>query len=155
MALAFRNLDVTPDEPVEVWGFEGLLAAVDRGSLTDWRRIVSSVRDDPWGDVARTLTEVLDSAEDVGVAMTLRHVRERARKDADQRDREEVAVVLRDAVEASGLTQREFASRIGTSASRLSTYLSGQTTPSAAMFLRAIRTAAQISQTIDSRSTAR
>lgn len=37
---------------------------------------------------------------------------------------------------ASGLSKSEFASRIGTSASRLSTYLSGSVTPSASLLLR-------------------
>lgn len=32
MALFFRNLDVTPDDPVEQWGVEGVLAAIDLSS---------------------------------------------------------------------------------------------------------------------------
>jgi transcriptional regulator with XRE-family HTH domain len=39
-------------------------------------------------------------------------------------------------VRASGLTRAEFASRIGTSASRLSTYVTGKVTPSAALLVR-------------------
>lgn len=34
--LKFRNLGVTPDDPVEQWGVEGILAAIDRGSLRYW-----------------------------------------------------------------------------------------------------------------------
>jgi len=32
VALFFRNLDVTPDDPVEQWGVEGVLAAIDLSS---------------------------------------------------------------------------------------------------------------------------
>lgn len=41
----------------------------------------------------------------------------------------------------SGLSRAEFASRVGTSASRLSTYVSGRVTPSAALLLRMRRVA--------------
>jgi len=51
-------------------------------------------------------------------------------------DREEVAAEIADLVTRSGLTRAEFASRIGTSASRLSTYLAGTVTPSAALLVR-------------------
>lgn len=43
---------------------------------------------------------------------------------------------MRAAVEHSGLTNAEFAALVGTSASRLSTYLSGKVTPSAALLVR-------------------
>lgn len=34
MPLRFRNIDATPADPVESWGFEGMLAAIDRGYQT-------------------------------------------------------------------------------------------------------------------------
>jgi len=52
-----------------------------------------------------------------------------------------VAAEIRAAVEGSGLSQAVFASRIGTSASRLSTYMSGKVTSSAALMLRIRRVA--------------
>lgn len=66
MALAFRNLDVSPYAPVEEWGFEGLLAAVDLGDLTDWRRIAAAVARAPRGEVADLLEKVCEAAEDSG-----------------------------------------------------------------------------------------
>ena len=48
----------------------------------------------------------------------------------------EVAGRVRAAVARSRLTNRDFAQLIGTSASRLSTYLNGKVTPSAAMLVR-------------------
>ena len=46
---------------------------------------------------------------------------------------------LQTAVRESGLTQAAFAKALGTSGSRLSTYLAGSTVPSAAFFVRACR----------------
>jgi ribosome-binding protein aMBF1 (putative translation factor) len=60
----------------------------------------------------------------------------RARERAEACERAAVAAEIRGAVRRSGLTRAEFASRIGTSASRLSTYASGKVTPSATLMLR-------------------
>jgi transcriptional regulator with XRE-family HTH domain len=46
---------------------------------------------------------------------------------------------LDEALDASGLTQSDFAAALGTSASRLSTYRHGKTAPAATFFLRARR----------------
>jgi transcriptional regulator with XRE-family HTH domain len=48
---------------------------------------------------------------------------------------------VRQLIRESGLTAASFASRAGTSASRLSTYASGKVVPSAAMMLRLERVA--------------
>jgi DNA-binding transcriptional regulator YiaG len=141
MTLSFRNLEVSPDDPVELWGFEGLLAAVDRGDLRDWRRIVAAVSEDPWGEVVQTLEQVVELAEDSGAAGALQAavalLRDRRRED----ERREVAARLGRLVAESGLTRAEFARRLGTSGSRLSTYLTGQVVPSAALMVRAERVA--------------
>lgn len=137
MALTFRNIDVSPQEPVGRWGFEGLLAAVDRGSLRDWRRIMHEVSGDPWGETTETLAQVLAAAEDSGVAEALRRAVQIARDRAAAQEREEVAARLRALVASSGLSDAVFARRLGTSASRLSTYLNGRVTPSAALMVRA------------------
>jgi transcriptional regulator with XRE-family HTH domain len=50
---------------------------------------------------------------------------------------------IRDLVARSGLSQQDFAGRLGTSRPRLSTYLSAKVTPSAALMLRMRRVAAQ------------
>jgi DNA-binding transcriptional regulator YiaG len=134
--LRFRNIDATPDEPVERWGVEGILAAIDRGSLTHWRRIAAAVRADPSGPVAADLDQALGLAEDAGVVATLRRVLLRARDDVEAAAREEVRLRLQALVENSGLTAAQFARRIGTSASRMSTYLTGKVVPSAALLVR-------------------
>ncbi|MBK9695991.1 MAG: helix-turn-helix transcriptional regulator [Propionibacteriaceae bacterium] len=59
------------------------------------------------------------------------------RVDTDERN--EIAAAMRRGLQQSGLTQAAFAVRLGTSPTRLSTYLSGKTVPSAAIYLRALR----------------
>jgi len=135
--LRFRNLTVTPADPVADWGVEGLLAAVDRGSLPDWRRIADAVRAEPWGPFTTQLLQALELAEDRGVTATLQRVVARAREEVEQSAREEVRYRLSALVAESGLTAAEFAARLGTSPSRLSTYLSGKVVPSAALVVRA------------------
>lgn len=55
------------------------------------------------------------------------------------RDTAQVMTLLREAVAASGLSQAAFARALGTSAPRLSTYLTGDTRPSARFLVRARR----------------
>ena len=47
--LKFRNITASPEDPVQTWPFEGVLAAVERGTLPDWRRLARAIRADPWG----------------------------------------------------------------------------------------------------------
>jgi DNA-binding transcriptional regulator YiaG len=110
--LKFRNVTASPSDPVESWPFEGVLAAVERGTLPDWR---------------------------------LEGVVNRAREMAADSERAEVATEVRNLVSASGLSQQDFAARLGTSRSRLSTYMSGKVVPSAALIVRMRRVARQVS----------
>lgn len=63
--------------------------------------------------------------------------------DADTRD---VTNQLRAALRRSGLSLRGFATALGTSHSRLSSYLNGTASPSAAFFLRALRLGAALGE---------
>ena len=141
MALAFRNLTITPDAAVSQWPTEAVQAALERGDLADWHRIVAEIRTDPWGNTSRQVEEVLSHSHPYGVAEAMMTALSRARKRAEASERAEVATEIREAVERSGLSQAGFASRIGTSASRLSTYMSGKVTPSATLMLRIRRIA--------------
>lgn len=127
MPLAFRNLSTDPAQPVSAWGVEGILAAIDRGGLADWRRIADVVISDPHGPVADDLAVAIDLAESRSSATVLKLVLDRARETPGER----VARRVREAVRRSGLTQAEFASHLGTSPSRLSTYAAGKVVPSA------------------------
>lgn len=136
MTLKFRNLDVSPGSPVREWPTEAVLTALERGSLHDWRRILRVIEEDPWGEVARKAQQALGVSRRYGVAGLMERAIERSRARAASEERREIAGQVREQLQASGLTQVEFAARIGTSASRFSTYLSGKVTPSAALLLR-------------------
>ncbi|MGO9785064.1 MAG: helix-turn-helix domain-containing protein [Streptosporangiaceae bacterium] len=142
-ALKFRNITASVDDPVEAWPFEGILTAVERGTLPDWRRLAAAVRADPWGPVAQQVLEAVEMSRPYGTSELLTAVVERARQDAADAEREQVASEIRDLVAQSGLSRQDFALRLGTSRPRLSTYLSGRVTPSAALMLRMRRVAAQ------------
>ena len=79
-ALRFRNVDASPDDPVETWPFEGILAAVERGTLPDWRRLASAIRADPWGPVAHQVLEAVQLSHPYGTTELLEGVVARARK---------------------------------------------------------------------------
>jgi hypothetical protein len=136
VSLRFRNVDADPADPVETWPYEALATAIERGSARDWARISATIRADPWGRVARAVETYLGYADRSGATELLRRAIDRSRTDADAADRTAVAARVRELIVRSGLTAAQFASRIGTSASRLSTYRSGRVMPSAALLLR-------------------
>ncbi len=144
MPVEFRNVDASHDDEVRTWPYEALVTTIDRGLVGDWRPIFTEVRRSPWGKVARRVEHFLSYREPDGVSTLFALAIERAREDTEQTDRAEVAARVRNAVNRSGLTNRDFASQVGTSASRLSTYLSGKVTPSAAMLLRIERLARSV-----------
>lgn len=136
----FRNIAATPEDPVTEWGFEGLLAAIERGGMRLWDRIAAELRLHPYGPVARLLEdEVIPAVSHEGERELFRQVLRRARQGWELEARAEVAKRLRILLERSGLNQREFAGQLGTSASRLSTYLNGKVTPGADLLVKAER----------------
>ncbi|MGD0927918.1 MAG: helix-turn-helix transcriptional regulator [Streptosporangiaceae bacterium] len=143
--LKFRNITASPEDPVETWPFEGVLAAVERGTLPDWRRLAQAIRADPWGPVARQVLEAVRLSRPYGTAELLEGVVNRARERAADSERAEVATEIRSLVSASGLSKQDFAACLGTSRSRLSTYMSGKVVPSAALVVRMRRVASRAS----------
>lgn len=135
-SLAFRNVDASPAERVSEWPLEGIQAALERGSLAHWRRLADAIRAQPWGPVARRVEEVLSYSRPYGVAEAMERIVAGTREAAEADERQAVAAEVVRLVEESGLSQAEFAARIGTSASRLSTYATGKVTPSAALLVR-------------------
>lgn len=141
MSVRFRHLDVGADAPVEAWPTEGVMTALERGSLSDWRRIARAVRTDPWGPVARRLEDALAATRPYGVAPLMERMLQDARRDAESGERAEVARRVAALLEASGLSRSAFADAIGTSASRLSTYVTGRVAPSSTLLVRMERVA--------------
>jgi hypothetical protein len=136
MAVVFRNVEGSPDDDVRTWPYEALVTTIDRGLVEDWQPIFAELRRSPWGKVARRVERYLSYRERDGVSMLFQLAIEHARDARDNADRAEVAARVRDAVTRSGLSKAAFAELVGTSPSRLSTYLSGKVTPSAAMLVR-------------------
>lgn len=134
--LAFRNVRASPKDRVSTWPQEAIQTALERGSLSDWRRLAKAIRKQPWGPVARKVEEALTYSRPYGVAPMMERVMERARKETEAMERETVAEEVRRLIRDSKLSRTEFASLIGTSPSRLSTYASGKVTPSAALLVR-------------------
>ena len=117
MAVAFRNVDVDMAAPIDTWPYEALVTLIERGTIRDWAVLTAEIRRQPWGEVARQVQEYLQHQSPWGVGPLLSR-----------------AIVA--AIDASGLSQGQFARRIGTSASRLSTYRSGAVVPSATLLVR-------------------
>jgi DNA-binding transcriptional regulator YiaG len=134
--LAFRNVDVSPDDRVSEWPLEAIQTALERGGLSHWRRLADAVRIQPWGPVARQIEEVLIYSRPYGVAELMERIISDARQDMVAAERAAVATEVAELVEDAGLSRAEFAARVGTSTSRLSTYVTGKVTPSAALMLR-------------------
>ena len=139
--LQFRNVDASPSDDITTWPFEALATAIDRGLVADWQPIFAEIRRAPWGAVTRRAEHHLDHRDARGTTAIFRLAIGRARHDAEQAERAEVARRVRRSIERSGLTSAEFARAVGTSASRLSTYGTGRVVPSAAMLVRIERAA--------------
>ena len=136
MTIAFRNVEGSTDEPVESWPYEGLVAVLERGGVSAWRPILAEIRRRPWGPVARKVEHYLGYCDEQALVNLFSLAVARSREGQEARERDAVAERIRASVARSGLTAREFAPLVGTSASRLSTYMTGRTMPSAGMLLR-------------------
>jgi len=140
--LRFHNVDAEPGDDVATWPYEALVTAIDRGLLPDWQPIFAEIRRAPWGPVARRVERYLGYRDPDGTGTLFASAIQHARRETERADRAAVAARVRAAVERAGTTRAEFAASVGTSASRLSTYLNGKVTPSAAMLMRIERAAA-------------
>lgn len=136
MALKFRNIDAEPTDPVRSWPTEGLVAALERGDITDWARIAVEVRRHPWGPVARRLAEALTVSRPYGTGALMERALADARRSAEAEERAQVSQRVNDLFERSGMTRAEFADAVGTSTSRLSTYLTGKVAPASTLLIR-------------------
>jgi DNA-binding transcriptional regulator YiaG len=134
--LVFRNVDAYPGDPVSGWPVEAIQTALERGGLSDWRPLAAAIQAQPWGAVARRVEGVLSYSRPYGIAEAMERAISLARREAEDGEREAVAAEVSRLIAMSGLSRAEFASRIGTSPSRLSTYATGKVTPSAALMLR-------------------
>ena len=129
MTVAFRNVDFDPASPLDNWPAEAIETVMDRGSLSDWRRLADAIRHNPWGPAARTVEAIAGWGEHYGVDALMTSVIRRAREDVDVNGRAGYAKELRSWRAQTGMTLREFALAAGTSASRLSDYENAKVAP--------------------------
>lgn len=136
MTTPFRNLDFDPSTPTDRWPAEAIATVIDRGALSDWRRLARAIRRNPWGPAARTTEKVIAWDEHYGVDALLARVIERARADLTLRGRREYAAQIRSWRAQAGMTLRQFAAATGTSASRLSAYENARVAPTTDVLAR-------------------
>jgi DNA-binding transcriptional regulator YiaG len=129
MTVRFRNVDFDPATPVDRWPAEAIETVIDRGSLSDWRRLAEGIRSNPWGPAARTAETVVAWGGHYGVDTLMSNVIRHARQAVALRGRSEYAAQIRSWRAMTGMTLRQFASAAGTSASRLSDYEHAKVAP--------------------------
>jgi hypothetical protein len=139
-ALLFQDLDVQParDEPSAAREARTALVAFGMGgSVAEGRRGLGLLAAAPWGPAAEELVGGAAETDRAVLSTLLTWCRDWR----VEQDRALVGRQVQRLVALSGVTQRQFAARIGTSASRLSSYVGGSVTPSATMLLRIQRSA--------------
>jgi DNA-binding transcriptional regulator YiaG len=136
MSARFRNLDFDAAEPLDRWPAEAIETLIDRGSLSDWRRLADAIRHKPWGPAARTAETVTAWGEHYGVDALMSNVICRARQDITRQGRAEYAAQIRSWRDQSGMTLRQLARAAGTSPSRLSAYENAKVAPTTDVLAR-------------------
>jgi DNA-binding transcriptional regulator YiaG len=129
MTVRFRNLDFDPAAPLDEWPAEAIETVIDRGMLSDWRRLAQAIRQNPWGPAARTAETVVSWGEHYGVDALIANVIRHAREDVTRQGRAAYAAQIRSWRTQTGMTLRQFARAAGTSASRLSDYENAKVAP--------------------------
>ena len=139
VALLHEGIDADEFLPV-VTTHAQLLGVIEDGSVLEWRHHLSMIVVSPWSPYARHLIDLSETIDRPQAAALIEQFTEVCRDRNKEHEREQVAEEVRRLVSASGITQRQFAKWVGTSPSRLSSYVSGSVTPSASLMLRMART---------------
>jgi len=136
MSVLFRNVDVDEDAPLGTWPPEAIEILIDRGSLSDWRRIAAALAQDPWGRLARTVEEIVGLDSHYGVDRILEQVLHYERERQTLAGRRRYADRLRSLRRSAGLSMRELAAAAGTSAARISDYENAKVAPTTDVLAR-------------------
>lgn len=124
---------------MEVWSTAAIRSALQSGDITVWQRIVVAIKRDPFGRTARQVEEVLERSDRSGVSKALEEVLRRSRSHLEAAERAEVAKHIRVLLDRSGLSESEFASRVGIPGDDLVIYLDGTVSPPASLMVRMSR----------------
>lgn len=139
--------DVDPSRPAPLpKDADELSQIIERRGVDEWRKVLAIIAANPWGPEVTRLAELATEADLPAPASAMEWCAKVYRKRFEEAERLEVAKEIRRLVAISGCSQRQFAQYIGTSPSRLSTYVNGLVTPSAAMMLRISRSASALAQ---------
>lgn len=122
--------------PVEFWPTASIRAALEGGGIAVWQRIVVAIKRDPYGRTARQVEEVLEAATPYGISQALTEVLRRARTHLEANERTEAARHVRILQQRSGLSEQEFASRIGVEIADFTAYLDAAVSPPASLMIR-------------------
>jgi DNA-binding transcriptional regulator YiaG len=157
MSTQFRNLDFDTTQPLDQWPAEAIETIIDRGSLSDWRRLAHTIRRNPWGPAARSTETITAWGEHYGVDILMTSVIRHAREDIAFAGRAEYAAQIRTWRTQSAMTLRQLARAAGTSASRLSDYENAKVAPTTDVLARlkhaaTIHRRAQPPESVNSRS---
>lgn len=136
MAVRVRNLDFDSSAPLDLWPAEAVATLIDRGSISDWRRLATAIRQSPCGPAARVAEAVVARDEHYGLDRLISMVIDEARADLTLRGRVEYAERIRAWRLQAGLTLRQLATLAGTSASRLSAYENAKVAPTTDVLAR-------------------
>ena len=135
-ALKFRNITASPEDPVETWPFEGVLAAVERGTVPNWRRLTQAIKADPWGPVAAQVLEAVRLSRPYGTTELLEGATARRGNWPPIRSAPKWPPRCGKPEPNAPIAARIRRANRGTSRTRLSTYMSGRVIPSAALMVR-------------------
>ncbi len=133
---ARESMSSAEDRPVEFWPTSAIRSALQTGDITVWQRIVVAIKRDPFGRTARQVEEVLSHCDPAGVSKALDEVIVRSRAHLEANERAEVARHIRLLLDRSGLSEPEFASRVGLPTDDLTLYLNGKVSPPASLMIR-------------------
>jgi hypothetical protein len=121
---------------VEFWSTADVRSALESGDIEIWQRIVVALKRDPYGRTARQVEEVLEGTQLYGISKALSEVLVRTRAHLEANERAEVVRHMLLLMQRSGLSEQEFASRVGVSADDLTAYLDGKASPPASLMIR-------------------
>ncbi len=136
MTISFRNVDVDDSAPLETWPSEAIEILVDRGNLSDWRRLATAVAQDPHGPLARTVEEIIALDCHYGVDRIFAAVLRGERERRTLAGRRRYADHLRSLRRSAGLSMRQLAAAAGTSAARISDYENARVAPTTDILAR-------------------
>lgn len=129
MTTRIRNVDFDSFLPIAEWPAEAVAALLDRGSFDDWHLLAREIRRSPWGPVARLVESISEWGDHGSVDSLMNDLIEKNRAEVTANGRARHARRIRELRQSTGMSLREFAALVGTSAARMSAYERGHTSP--------------------------